>query len=838
MKFLIILFIILLDGAVAFCQNDLLSGLYFSSHEVVQDKRTSLNLTPEKPFEFSKGFSLDFDASFRKGDGYYGYIFRIIGDNNTNIDLVSNSVSQSNFWLVYKDKILISYKWSDLQHADYDRWLNVRVDIDKASNKLAVTFNGVKQEVVVPEIANLRYFDIVFGACKNSSFPSTDVSPMSLKNVRVYDHKNQLYRDWRLSEHGKGKVYDEVTNAESVVDNPNWIRDKHVKWQKAKNMQVDELLGIAVDDEQGRLFLVNSKAVYVLSGETLNIDTIISAGGSPYLDILGKQIIYNKYTDELWSYNFKSDKISRFDLKTHRWSCDQLNSEEPDFAHQNKFISPVDSSLNTILGYGHYTYKGLVNHYNKKAQHWEQIDRASQIEPRYLSAAGFFDDKSMLVFGGYGSKSGRQELSPEFYYNLYKLNLSDFTFEKLWSLDKPASPFVPCESLIVDQKSGSFYTLIYNSGNFATSLHLAKFEIGKNEFQIFDDSIPYNFLDVKSSSTLFLNKKTSQLVAVTSYNSDISVYTIAYPPLMSDEVYQSDSRKFSWYIWPLTGIISLGLLYFGFILLRRKSKTNKNLKSNEHVDIPNILPIQPFERKTVSSIFFIGGFQIFNSKGQNITSAFSPTLKQLFLFVFLHTIKNGKGVSSAKLDEVLWYDKSGESARNNRNVNISKLRAVLEDIGGMEIVAENSFWKIKLEDQIFCDYAEILNLLSKLKTSSLSESEIQKLIGLLSTGEFLPVIQTEWMDRFKSVFANEVIDGLSSLFNENDVKNNFSLRYHLAESILVYDPLNDQAIEMKCSTLYHLGKKGMAKNLYDSFCKEYKKVLGIDYAVSFNDIIK
>ena len=105
-------------------------------------------------------------------------------------------------------------------------------------------------------------------------------------------------------------------------------------------------------------------------------------------------------------------------------------------------------------------------------------------------------------------------------------------------------------------------------------------------------------------------------------------------------------------------------------------------------------------------------------------------------------------------------------------------------------------------------------------------------------GEFLPAVQTEWMDRFKSQFANEVIDGLGSLFNEDDVKSNFSLRYHLAECILVYDPLNDQAIEMKCSTLYSLGKKGMAKNLYDAFCREYKQVLGIDYAVSFNDIVK
>jgi two-component SAPR family response regulator len=234
----------------------------------------------------------------------------------------------------------------------------------------------------------------------------------------------------------------------------------------------------------------------------------------------------------------------------------------------------------------------------------------------------------------------------------------------------------------------------------------------------------------------------------------------------------------------------------------------------------------------------MGGFQIYDLKGHNITGAFSPTLKQLFLFIFLHTIKNGKGVSSAKLDEVLWYDKIGDSARNNRNVNISKLRTVLDEAGGIELTNENSFWEIKIGKEIFCDYTKILRLLKKSKNASLIESEINEIISLILLGELLPQIQNEWIDGFKSQFSNELIEDLSSFFKEKVVKNNFSLQYHLAESILIFDPLNDEAFAMKCSVLYHLGKKGMAKNMYDSFCREYKQVLGIAYDVSFNDIIK
>lgn len=838
-RILFILYTILTLGLNSFSQDELLSGLYFSSHEAIQDKRTSLNLTPNKSFEFANGFSLEFDANFRRGDGYYGYIFRIIGDNNTNIDLVSNLASTtSNFWLVYKDQNLFSYRWSDLSGVGYDQWMKVRVDIDVKNTKLQVSFNGVKQEMTIPEIATLKKFELVFGACKNGAFLSTDVCPMSLKNIRIYDHKNQLFRDWKLSKHDTDKVYDEISNAEAMVNNPVWIIDKHVKWQKQKSFQLTNLFGITSDEDSGRIFFVDDKAVYILHTESWKMDTIAFSGGFPYQDLLGKQIIYNKFTDELWSYNFKINEISRFNFQTRKWSFDQSLVPETDFAHQNKFISPLDSSLVTFLGYGHYTYKGSVNHYNNKSQQWDQTDRSNQIDPRYLSGAGFMNNQKILVFGGYGSKSGRQELSPGFYYDLYSFNLQDYSFTKLWTLDPPTIPFVPCESLIYNEQSKSFYTLVFNRGNFKTNLRLAQFGVEKPEFKLYDDSISFDFLDVESGATLFLNEKKSELIALTYHNADISMYSIAYPPLMSDDVYQNElvsSQVF--FRWGIL-LLLLCMTGVGVYAAFRKRRPQTRLQLHQKIEHHGIDPIPLIERKAVSSILFVGGFQIYDCKGNNITAAFSPTLKQLFLFIFLHTIKNDKGVSSAKLDEVLWYDKSGESARNNRNVNISKLRAILDEVEGVEVINENSFWKIRMDGTIYCDYCEILNLLRKSKSINLGENEINELIGLLSFGEFLPAVQNEWMDGFKSRFANEIIDGLSSLFNENEVKANLSLRYHLAECILVYDPLNDEAFAMKCSVLYHLGKKGMAKNLYDSFCRDYKQVLGSDYAVPFNDTIK
>jgi two-component SAPR family response regulator len=787
--------------------------------------------------QFSNGFSLEFDAKFRRGDGYYGYIFRIIGDKKTNIDLISSQSTSPNFFVVLKDKVLFSFNWTDIPDGGFDRWIKIKMNINTQESKLSVSFNGNRHEAVVTDISTLRNFELIFGACRSNSFVNTDVSPMSLKDIRIFDAKNKLINEWILSKHGQSVVYDEIKHAKALVINPNWIIDSHVKWQKVKDLKINNLLGITYDEENGRLFFVDNQAVYVLQDDNSTLDTLKFTGGSPFSS-MANQILYNRFTHEIWSYDFKGKDISKFSFVTRKWSIESTPTDEPSFWHHNRFISPYDSSLTTILGYGFYTYKSSINHYNTKSKVWDKIDRSDQIQPRYLSAAGFLNNNEMLVFGGYGSKSGRQELSPEHYYDLYSFNLSDYTFKKLWTLNSTSKHFVPCEALIADQKTGNFYTLIYNNTKYATYLHLAKFEISKNVYQLYNDSIPYDFLDTKSWSSLFLDRKAQKLIAITSHESDVSLFSITYPPLTQDEIYQQVPVKGNW-LFLIAIILPAGILGgLALLILRKKKDRNKTEKHNLKLDHPNIIPVKQFERKTVSSVYFIGGFQIYNSSGQNITSAFSPTLKHLFLYLFFNTIKNGKGISSVILDEVLWFDKSGESARNNRNVNISKLRTILDELEGVEVLNENSLWRIDLGNSVFCDYLEIIGRLKKTKSSLLTEDEIHELISLLSFGDFLPAVQTEWMDAFKSQFANEVIDGLSSLYNEEEVRKNFSLRYHLAECILIYDPLNDEAFALKCSALYQLGKKGMAKICFDEYCNNYKNALGIKYPLSFNEIIK
>lgn len=42
--------------------------------------------------------------------------------------------------------------------------------------------------------------------------------------------------------------------------------------------------------------------------------------------------------------------------------------------------------------------------------------------------------------------------------------------------------------------------------------------------------------------------------------------------------------------------------------------------------------------------------------------------------------------------------------------------------------------------------------------------------------------------------------------------------------------------KIKCYALYHLGKKGLAKQCYENFCTEYIRVLGTKPDFDYTDI--
>jgi len=277
------------------------------------------------------------------------------------------------------------------------------------------------------------------------------------------------------------------------------------------------------------------------------------------------------------------------------------------------------------------------------------------------------------------------------------------------------------------------------------------------------------------------------------------------------------------------------------IFLFRKRKRGKTVQLNDEMKIPTEnIPIIDLSDSEVSvtkyHIVFFGGFQVYNKNFEDITSYFSPLLKELFLLIFLYSYKNNKGISSEKLTEILWYDKSEKSARNNRAVNIAKLKGFLEEIGSCELSKKTGYWKISCEDgQIHSDYFDFLNITSSKK--NLTKQKVIQLIEISQKGGFLVNAHYEWLDEFKALVSDKIVDTLVEYGQKADIKAGAEFIIHLADSIFNFDLVNEEAMTLKCKAQYCMGKHSHAKATYEKFFKEYGTMYNQEYDKAFADII-
>lgn len=87
-------------------------------------------------------------------------------------------------------------------------------------------------------------------------------------------------------------------------------------------------------------------------------------------------------------------------------------------------------------------------------------------------------------------------------------------------------------------------------------------------------------------------------------------------------------------------------------------------------------------------------------------------------------------------------------------------------------------------------------------------------------------------------FANITIDSLLSMVNKGIIpETNQQLLLSVAETILIHDVLNEEALKIKCNALFRMGKTGMAVQAYEKFAKEYEKMMGIPYRVPISEVL-
>jgi DNA-binding SARP family transcriptional activator len=821
-------------------------GLKFNSNSYEPEMRTSLDLSPNGFLSFREGFSLSFDVKIDLKEIHsYGYIFRIIDKTGNNIDLLLGNRDVLSFSFSMDDSVFSrTFDEIKLQPGE---WLHVQLRIDVKKEELEIRIENAAQKWKLPNVRRFQEIAVVFGKNNYTKTMAIDVPDMTIKDVKIENHNAALYH-WKLSKYVAGGVYDEIRNHFAQCENPHWILTQNTTWKKETTFIPEGHPYIAYNPDKSVVAVAGRHFFYTfsLTGRQLNRQVIHrELAYTQYAN----QMIYNPLDSNYYAYNLLKEEDGRefapFNRETGAWAETTPHNHYSDYWHHNRYFSAKNNQLYIFGGYGHIKYKKGVYLYDVASKTWsKKALKGDNIDPRYLSGLGEISPGKLLLFGGYGSKTGNQELFPQHYYDAYTIDTETMEARKLWELNAPDENFVVSNSLVVDTANNCFYALCFPFTKFNTSVMLYKFSLTEPRYEIMADTIPFGFKDAGSYIDLFLDKANNKLIAVTSSSvssestASVSIHSLSCPPLSKASLYQPVQPR-NCIVWITIATALSCLLSLFIILFYRKKKRKPLVASDEEVQPEagsGITTIKPVRKQ---ALFLFGGFRVIDRDGNDLAAEFKPLLKSLFLLILLNTIKNGRGISFIKLKEILWFDMNEENANNNRGVALSKIRKILENVGEVRFLKQASCWSVEFGSEIYCDYYEALILIRKIKESkTVNQDDLKRLISIVSEGEFLPNIQIEWIDAFKSDFSDKLVDLFMELIHQKETPFSDFTYIDIANALFIHDPLNEDALKLKCSVLVKMGKNGLAKNTYTSFVKEYAVWFGTDYKYSFSQIIE
>lgn len=833
---------------VSLCTNidgNYSTGLIFKSHEVNKDDRTSLNLTPTRPFKLPRNFTLEFDLKLRPAHHSYGYVFRVIANDTVSLDMTSDiGTNRINVILNNMTGAKAASEFHFEKNHIENQWIKIIVKVENDSIKYSI--DG-KEKVINKSFISPKDWRIFFGANKHEHFYTSDVPPMSIKDLIIKDQKGTALYKWNMSMHGNDIVYDDINNYPAVALNSLWEIDKHTKWKKEISLTTGRKTPqIAYDSINARVFIALRDSVYIINIRNKKIERFKVEGGKPQVGA-SSQLLYDYKNNQLISYDVDQDELLKYDFETNKWSG-QYADNAIKIQHHNRFIDTQNNQLVVFGGYGFYKYSAVLSTHDLSTDKWEHTNLIDQITPRYLATMGCLDDGKVLLFGGYGSTTGKQEESSRNLYDLHEIDIHKKSSLKIGEILDIQDHLTFGNSMVINREQHKFYTLSYHNDKYKTFINLFEVDMETMKHRIVADSIPYNFYDIESYCDLFLYKD-SYLYAIVSqklnngtYN--ISIYSLMYPPLAKSDIIQNNiiSKNTNWAAITLISTLIILICLIGYIFLyRRHGRGNiKNKTWREPTITATITSSIQTDRskKVSSSISLLGGFQVFNRYGKDTTSLFTPIIRQMFLMLLLESTTTGKGVTSQRLDDTFWFDMDKMKATNNRNVNISKLRLLLQEIGNIKLQKNGNYWQITIQDDVLCDYEEIINILNKVKKEEkIDKSSIENIIDIASSGILLPNLDTDWVDKYKSDYSSTLIEVLLKFANQKNAQEDLRLLIKLADVILLHDSIDEDSIQVKCRCLYKLGQKGLSKQCYDKFRTDYKNILNEYPTLKYKDII-
>lgn len=305
---------------------------------------------------------------------------------------------------------------------------------------------------------------------------------------------------------------------------------------------------------------------------------------------------------------------------------------------------------------------------------------------------------------------------------------------------------------------------------------------------------------------------------------------------MSKEVIEIVPIKNVFILYPimsrsLLAILILSILVLAYLKIPFRKLKKQATAADKIRSIENAIIHKP----EANYIQLFGDFKVLDKNGIDISSQFTPKLKQLFLIILLYSQRNKNGISTKELTDILWLGHSSQSAKNSRGVTIRKLRLIIESLNSVQINFHIDRWSMAFDGDVYCDYVECLKLL---KREKIHDTDFNlNFYHIIQEGELFKGESYDWLDDFKGFVGNNIVDILLKFINELSIVSDTELILKLTDRILVTDPVNDQALAYKLKVLIKQNNYNLARFTYDRFSSLYEELYGEKFSIKFEELI-
>lgn len=701
-------------------------GLYFKSHAVPAAERSTLYLDDNQPFSVTNDFSISFQIYIRANEADYGSILHLKTDKGQLIRFSFVAGEQNHApALMLNDEIIIIDKPIELE-----KWINVSLNLRQKDNVIEIEYDKKKISSTFP-LQETNSVTITFGQMIGYQ---ADVAPINLRDINIVQD-GKLTREWKLWKHNGNICYDEKEGAVARAIQPLWLIDNHIEWKTISKITTSNRIGVAFDARCALFYIVSPQSVKVLDEDGTLKKEIAIHGGYPAVEY-PNHLLYDTLSNALVSYSLTEDIISRFSFDDGTWSNEKQNTKEASNYNHAKAFNPADSSFYFFGGYGFYKYRNDLYRMKSGIGKMEQIKYDHPLYPRYSAAMAVVGDE-LYIFGGKGNKYGKQELSTHYYLGLYAINLKTKQSRIIWEKKDDNKETIMASSMYFEPSDSTFYAVSTDKGGTLWKISM-KSPVYTEVSKPINNSLDYQDCDFN----LYFSPTHRKLFLVldkilNNRTHDVKIYSINMPLVNETDIRQATDEAGSGKWWNLLYVIGiLAILACGaWLFYRSRSKrqatklpatkekapkpaaVSKDSSENQAKTVPT-MPEQGNEAapkeivnyydRSRSSISLLGCFNVRDKEGNDITANFTPRLKHLLILLILYTEKNANGILTSKTTGILWPDKEETAARNNRNVNLRKLRVLLESIGDVEVVTENNFMYIKWGKTYFATIVKCL----------------------------------------------------------------------------------------------------------------------------------